>query len=171
MIRHKSIVNILTTAKLIPEEYAQKEFEIHWVKFVEKTLDLTVSFWPMNVNKSPYFIETLRRELIKNYTYEEIISGGWKIFTTIDIQLQHISENILKQQLQTLNTSASNKIEGAVVIMRIFTQSAVIGVRCAEAAIDFASIVYIDRIRTEFSYYLYPRIIGITGYIPLKFDL
>lgn len=48
-------------------------------------------------NYAPYVIETVRRELIKRVSAEDLLRGGYKIYTTIDIDLQKAAKEELQR--------------------------------------------------------------------------
>ena len=49
------------------------------------------------VNLTPYFNEFIRRKLIEKYGEKAVLTGGLKVFTTIDYELQKKAEEALKK--------------------------------------------------------------------------
>ncbi len=53
-----------------------------------------------------YFIEHVRREVIDRYGAEALYSGGLRIYTTLDLDLQAVAEEQLETQLASLEVEA-----------------------------------------------------------------
>ncbi len=77
-------------------------------------------------NYAPYIIETVRRELIKKLSAEELLRGGYKIYTTIDIDLQKAAieelkrginkwRNVLKRYPKFKRNGLYKHFEGALI--------------------------------------------------------
>ena len=49
------------------------------------------------INRSPHFVEHVRRYLEKTYSAKELYEGGWKVYTTLDLQLQRLAEQTLRR--------------------------------------------------------------------------
>ncbi len=54
------------------------------------------------VNLTPYFNEFLRRKLIKKYGEKMVLTGGLKVYTTIDYKLQKEAEKALREGIITI---------------------------------------------------------------------
>ena len=52
------------------------------------------------VNRSPHFVEHVRRYLEKTYSAKELYEGGWKVYTTLDLQLQRLAEQALRRGVE-----------------------------------------------------------------------
>ncbi|MDO8560848.1 MAG: transglycosylase domain-containing protein [bacterium] len=84
---------------------------------------------PLGVNRptacrefSPHFAELVRRELTKRYTTEEIWKGGLKTYTTLDMRVQKIAEDALRDSIKKLierNSDLSGDIRGAAVVIDV----------------------------------------------------
>jgi penicillin-binding protein 1A len=104
------------------------------IKQIHREFWRTHTFNPENIrssftfrsNYAPYVIETVRRELIKRFPAEELRKGGYKIYTTIDIDLQKAAKEELKRGImewrEKLKKSWNHKLrkiadgfEGAIV--------------------------------------------------------
>ncbi len=53
--------------------------------------------------KSPYFVLAARRELENSFTAAIIKTGGWKVITTLDSNLQALAEKSLSDNMRLLN--------------------------------------------------------------------
>lgn len=51
---------------------------------------------------APYFSEFVRQELMKKFGADEVLHGGLKVYTTLDLDLQHAGERALETQLEEL---------------------------------------------------------------------
>ncbi|CAN5147506.1 hypothetical protein BH09PAT3_BH09PAT3_2500 [soil metagenome] len=49
--------------------------------------------------KSPYFVLAAKQELEEKYGAETVARGGWKVTTTLDMELQTTAENLVKKNL------------------------------------------------------------------------
>jgi penicillin-binding protein 1A len=62
-----------------------------------------------------YFMEAVRRQVMRQYGANDVLRGGLRIYTTIDMRLQQHAETVVKQRLQQLDKS--DEIEGALVAL------------------------------------------------------
>ena len=53
----------------------------------------------ISYSKAPYFVETVRLSLEQEFGPETIYKSGWKIFTTLDLQMQTTAEIVINQFL------------------------------------------------------------------------
>ncbi len=95
----------------------KEEFE-KYEKLVPKVYDDTLT-----VNKAPYIVDQVLRELKKMKGYDDIKTGGYKIYLNIDSEVQKIAkEAFLKAYREILkreNEDESNTtLNGAMVVMR-----------------------------------------------------
>jgi penicillin-binding protein 1B len=68
-------------------------------------------------NRFPAFVELVKRQLIKQYREEDLKTGGLKILTTLDPQVQFAAEQQLVQALADLDDNTNRPdVEGAVII-------------------------------------------------------
>jgi len=51
------------------------------------------------VREAPYFVEAVRQELLTRYDAETIYGGGLRIFTTLDLEMQHVAEDVVEARL------------------------------------------------------------------------
>lgn len=59
------------------------------------------SAFSIRLNRFPYFTEYIRRQLVKNKKLEEsIYSGGYKIYTTLNIEHQKAAEKVMQKGLK-----------------------------------------------------------------------
>jgi penicillin-binding protein 1A len=53
-----------------------------------------------SINKSPYFVEHVRRYLEDKYGAKALYEGGWNVYTTLDLKLQRIAEQALRRGVE-----------------------------------------------------------------------
>jgi penicillin-binding protein 1A len=63
---------------------------------------------------APYFFNYVVKELVKKFGKDMVYQGGLKVYTTIDMNLQSIAENILRKVIQTYGKDY-NVSQGALV--------------------------------------------------------
>ena len=51
-------------------------------------------------NDAPYYVDYLRRELAENYSNDVLTAEGFRIFTSMDLQLQKMAERSLAEGLK-----------------------------------------------------------------------
>ena len=103
---------------IIDKYIAEDEIKNFWKKFNQQSVMRGISYWKMELNLAPYYIEFVRQLLEKEFTKEQIIEGGMKIHLTLDLDFQKKAEQailylhgILKQQ----NYDYYKEIEHALV--------------------------------------------------------
>jgi penicillin-binding protein 1A len=69
---------------------------------------------------APYFIETLRQDLEKKYG-NNLYASGYKIYATLDSQMQHIAEESIKGGLAAIEKRVGPGVEAALVAIDMRT--------------------------------------------------
>ena len=77
-------------------------------------------------NDAPYYVDYLRRELAENYSNDVLTAEGYRIFTSMDLQLQRLAEKSLAEGLEKLEGAypalrrrgEQDNLEGAIVVLR-----------------------------------------------------
>ncbi|MBI2357809.1 MAG: PBP1A family penicillin-binding protein [Deltaproteobacteria bacterium] len=77
-------------------------------------------------NDAPFYVDFLKRELATNYTNEVLTAEGYKIFTSLDLQLQRIAERALVEGLKQLEEEyphlrrrgEEDRLEGAIIAIK-----------------------------------------------------
>ena len=66
--------------------------------------DIIVRYDPENTFlKAPYFTETIRQYLMEKYGRERLQRGGLKVYTPLDLRMQHVAQDALKRGLSDLD--------------------------------------------------------------------
>ena len=77
-------------------------------------------------NDAPFYVDFLRRELATIYSNEVLTADGYKIFTSLDLQLQRVAERALVEGLRQLEEEyphlrrrgEEDRLEGAIVVIK-----------------------------------------------------
>lgn len=77
-------------------------------------------------NDAPFYVDFLRRELAISYSNEVLTADGYKIFTSLDLQLQRIAERALVDGLKQLEEEyphlrrrgEEDRLEGAIIVIK-----------------------------------------------------
>lgn len=75
------------------------------------------------LNAAPYFVDEIRQRLAATYPQNILTSGGLRIFTTLDVELQRIAEEKVREGLAALEgrerslkrTDPARRLQGALV--------------------------------------------------------
>ena len=113
-IRRDYVLSQMVETGLISKEEANKAIESE-IKVQHHTPNYTIA---------PYFIEFLIKQLKEKYSFEILISEGFRVFTTLDVEMQFSSEKALKAGLENLEKTypkltddPENLIQGAMIVM------------------------------------------------------
>ncbi len=94
-LRRRGIVlrAMLETGAITRAQYAQAQ---------AAPLGVTATRTPRS---APYFLEAVRQYLDERYGSNLLYEGGLKVYTTLDLQLQHLAEDALERQLSALEVA------------------------------------------------------------------
>lgn len=120
--KHYIVVSRLASAGLISKRNLKNRFEKFWKRYLKRMRLPNVSFWKMNINKAPYVIEYVRQQLLKHFTPAEILQGGLKVYTSIELNIQNLLRKTAKKYLQEFISRKTNKkyyknLQCAIVVM------------------------------------------------------
>ncbi len=93
------ILSKLVQAGYLFEEEKEKQLKNFWLSFQERLIN--GSFYGghlANKDEAPYFSEYIRRMMMTKFS-EEIYTGGFRVYTTLDIDKQKVASAALKKQL------------------------------------------------------------------------
>lgn len=97
--RQSFILSKLVKAGYLSAEEEEKQFRLFWVNFQERLIN--GDFYTSRLagqDEAPYFSEYIRRLMMERFS-EEIYTGGYRIYTTLDIDKQKVGEAAMKKQL------------------------------------------------------------------------
>ena len=102
--RHKQVLNAMARLGYITKNQAEEIFEDFWENYsaVIKAKDINIQ--RSIKNPAPYFTEYIRQQLVNLYGEENVYSGGFEIYTSLDLDKQLIANeeiinSISKEQL------------------------------------------------------------------------
>ncbi len=67
-----------------------------------RTASLEINPPEKKIGKAPYFTETVRQYILKKYGENVLYSGGLKVYTSLDVDLQLAAETALKKKIDSL---------------------------------------------------------------------
>lgn len=81
---------------------------------------------PIDVNGAPYFIDFVEKELRDNYPPEALTTEGLSIFTSLDMHLQRVAQQVLVQGLQELEEKhpwlqqkePAKRLQGCLIVIQ-----------------------------------------------------
>ncbi len=56
-----------------------------------------------NLQYAPYFVEFVRRYLFSKYGADKVLDEGWKIYSTLDLDMQKAADESVKQEIEKLD--------------------------------------------------------------------
>ena len=77
-------------------------------------------------NDAPFYVDFLRRELAENYSNDVLTGEGYRIFSSLDLQLERFAERSLAEGLKKLEDTYpalrrkgdDDNLEGAIIVLR-----------------------------------------------------
>ena len=107
--RRKNLVlsRLLSQGYITLKEYKDAKNEKVEFVFRKKNLGL----------KAPHFVMYVRKELEKMYSPSELKSGGLKVYTTLDFELQEKIQSIVKKNIDELVEKKLGANNGSVVVI------------------------------------------------------
>ncbi|MCL6611946.1 MAG: penicillin-binding protein 1A [Peptococcaceae bacterium] len=78
---------------------------------------------PLNYSKAPtrypypYFVDYVTELLIKKYGDDQVYNSGFKVYTTLDPDIQTIAENVMSDEKNFPPPKGKDKPQGAVVVL------------------------------------------------------
>ncbi len=66
---------------------------------------------PANIEASeaPYFVDLVNDRMLENYSEEELITSSYRVYTTIDLNLQHAASEALQESLPELDAKVAQR--------------------------------------------------------------
>ncbi|MEW6007607.1 MAG: PBP1A family penicillin-binding protein [bacterium] len=111
---------IRTLERMADDRYITKEKRDKEIMLLKKRIEDIVKTKKRfvigtTINKAPYFIEYLRKQLEQEYGYNLLYQGGLSVSTTLNLKMQREAELALSKGLNRLNMGRKDKIEGALL--------------------------------------------------------
>ncbi len=86
--------------------------------------------------KAPHFVMYVRQLLEERYGSDVVYQGGLKVYTTLDLDLQHVAEDMARRHIAELQADERNASNAAVVAIKPAT---------GEIVVMVGSLDYFDR--------------------------
>lgn len=98
--KHKTALIKMVENGFISREQAEKEFEEFWSHYYDRISSPSVSTWGSRIDRAPYFTEYIRRKLEPMLGKDVLYSGGLKIYSTLDLDMQEAAETVVTERLR-----------------------------------------------------------------------
>ncbi len=101
--RQHYILDVMATEKYISKKEAEETKKIDILAQVKPREDKYKNI------KAPYFVLAAKQELYKKFPKAVVDNGGWKVMTTLDMNLQGLAEKaVVTDNLRTLRNGGAN---------------------------------------------------------------
>jgi penicillin-binding protein 1A len=102
--KQRLVLDKMVKMGFISRHEAKESFEDFWVNFESRLVTNSFrSAWQDRLDLAPYWSEYVRQQLLKIFQGEELYTGGYKIYTTLDLKLQKLALDLVKKQTDTQN--------------------------------------------------------------------
>ena len=120
--RKQSIVlDYLHQHGFMQSEPITQGLDAFWESFSRIEHQPVISFWSMESNRAPYFVEYVRQYLVGELGEDTVKTGGLSVYTTLDLEKQLIAALVLDEGLDLQQAKGENEkelpIEGALVAL------------------------------------------------------
>lgn len=116
LIRQRHVLNALMETKISTKTAANNSlaaFYSQWkVQKINNRMTSLVGLFPdrsYRINMAPFFLEEIRKNLLKSYTPNELMKGGLKIYTTLDFDRQRNAEIALRKAIALQKKTFENE--------------------------------------------------------------
>ncbi len=122
MKKHLIVLNKLKKAGLVSSYNFDERYKRFWKNLLADRNRINISYWKMDINNAPYVVEYVRQFLVKHFYVSEILQGGLKVYTTIDLNVQNKIRASADIYLSDFIKSKTNKkyykdLQTAIVVM------------------------------------------------------
>lgn len=104
MKHHLRLMRKMVKLGYIGREEADREYYDFWTKYLNQSRTRTDVAWNVRLDKAPYFTEYIRRRMNRKLGENKLYGDGFKIYTTLDLDLQRYAQQSLWAQLKQLNS-------------------------------------------------------------------
>lgn len=101
--RQKEVLHLMRINKFINMEQEQEALNQE-LKITHKKTDI----------KAPHFVMYVRQELVDKYGEDVVETGGLEVITTLDIRIQNLAEQVVKEEIEKLK--GLNVTNGAALV-------------------------------------------------------
>ncbi len=110
MERHKIVLAKMVEMGFITIEQAENAYIAFWPDYYSflSNLPPTYNVWSARLDRSPWFTEHVRRELIKKYGEEAVYEQGLSVYTTMDLKKQIAAQEVMAEAVKHQTSVSSN---------------------------------------------------------------
>jgi membrane peptidoglycan carboxypeptidase len=128
--RQRYILQLMTEQGYITKDEAE----------AAKAVDVLSQVKPLtskyNNMKAPYFVLAAKRELEEKYGADTVARGGWKVITTLNMDLQNLAEDLVRKNLPNVKRYGGDNEAMAATDVKTGQMVALVG------GVDFANQEY-----------------------------
>lgn len=118
------VLNYLSQYGFVKPEPLLNGFDTFWESIAQIEHQPATSFWSMESNRAPYFIEYVRQYLVRELGEETVKAGGLGVYTTLDLEKQLIAAIVLDEGLDLqrvkedeVDDKLQAPVEGALIAL------------------------------------------------------
>jgi penicillin-binding protein 1A len=115
------VLDYLVQHGFVQSEPLAQGIDTFWDSFSQVQHQPTISFWSMESNQAPYFVEYVRQYLVRELGEEAVRAGGLSVYTTLDLEKQLIAALVLteglKLQQEKEEEDVTAPVEGALIAL------------------------------------------------------
>ena len=102
--RQRYVLEQMVVAGYITQSELEEVYDkpLKYARLEETPADAEVEAPPENLTLAPHFVQYVREELAAQYGAERVRQGGLHVYTTLDLNLQTLAEEIARQHIATL---------------------------------------------------------------------
>ncbi len=121
--KHLIVLKKLQRAGLISSYNFESRYNKFWKNLLSMRNRINISYWKMDINKAPYVVEYVRQFLMKHFYISEILQGGLKVYTTIDLDIQNkirlaADEYLMSFVRNKTNLSYYRNLQTAAIVLK-----------------------------------------------------
>jgi 1A family penicillin-binding protein len=118
------VLNYLSQYEFVKPEPLLDGLDTFWESFAQIEHQPAISFWSMESNRAPYFVEYVRQYLVRELGEETVKAGGLGVYTTLDLEKQLIADIVLEEGLDLqrakedeVDDELQAPVEGALIAL------------------------------------------------------
>jgi len=119
--KQRIVLDYLHQHGFVQSEPRTQGLDGFWELFSRIEHQPAISFWSMESNRAPYFVEYVRQYLVRELGEDTVKTGGLSVYTTLDLEKQLIAALVLDEGLDLQQAKGENEqelpVEGALVAL------------------------------------------------------
>lgn len=102
--KQQIVLSKMVRKKFISKQEAAESFEEFWINFESRLITNSFrSAWQDRLDLAPYWSEYIRQQLMQIFQGQELYTGGYKVYTTLDINLQKLALQLVQKRAEKSN--------------------------------------------------------------------